>query len=146
MTPSLPRHKLLTLIIAILLLVVGCSAGGGPAIDATRAWFQALSELDFDGVLALTCSNVRVRNSIEARLDPFIDLKGALDALQGQFDFTGLKFEEKSNDGRTAVIHLSGQMELRALGQAEALEVFEDITVVNEGGTWKVCANPLNIR
>lgn len=146
MTPSLPRHKLLTLIIAILLLVVGCSAGGGPAIDATRAWFQALSELDFDGVLALTCSNARVRNSIEARLDPFIDLKGALDALQGQFDFTGLKFEEKSNDGRTAVIHLSGQMELRALGQAEALEVFEDITVVNEGGTWKVCANPLNIR
>lgn len=145
MTPSLPRHTLLTLIVATL-LIAGCSAGGGPAIDATRAWFQALSELDFDGVLALTCSNARVRNSLETRLDPFIDLKGTLDALQGQFDFSGLKFEEKSNDGRTAVIHLSGQMELRALGQAEALEVFEDITVVNEGGTWKVCANPLNIR
>ncbi len=135
--------QLISLLVAALLLVSGCSAGGGPAIDATRSWFQALSDLNFDEVLRLTCNNPRVRSEIETRLDPFIDLKSTLDALKGQFDFTNLKFEEKSNDGRSATIHLTGQMSLRALGQTEALEVYEDITVVNEGGAWKVCGNPL---
>jgi hypothetical protein len=127
------------------LLLSACSGGGGPAIDATRAWFQALANLDFDGVVKLTCSNPRVRNEIETKLDPFIDLKEELAALKGQFDFSGLKFEERSNDGRTASIRLSGTMTLRMLGQTEPLEIYEDLTVINESGTWKVCGNPLDL-
>ena len=94
--------------------------------------------------MKLTCATPAVRNEIAAKLDPFIDLKETLAALKGQFDFSNLKFEEKSNDGHSAVIRLTGSMTLRALGQTEALEVFEDITLVNDNGTWKVCANPLN--
>jgi len=138
-----PALTLYALVIAGLLLSA-CSGGGGPAIDATRAWFQALANLDFDGVVKLTCADSRVRNEIETKLDPFIDLKDTLAALKGQFDFSGLKFEEKANNGRTATIRLSGTMTLKALGQTEPLEVFEDLTVVNESGTWKVCGNPLN--
>jgi hypothetical protein len=131
-------------LIAVGLLVLSaCGGGGSPAIEGTRAWFQALADLRFDDVMNLTCSNVAVRNEIGAKLDPFIDLKDTLAALKGQFDFSNLKFEEKSNHGGTAVIHLSGSMVLKALGQTEALDVAEDISVVNEGGTWKVCANPL---
>lgn len=135
----------LVVLICGVLVLSGCSGGGSAAIDATRAWFQALSELDFDKVMSLTCSTPRVRTAVETALDPFIDLKGTLDALKGQFDFSGLKFEEKNNNNQVATVHISGQMSLRALGQSEALEVFEDITLVNEQGTWRVCANPLNL-
>ena len=133
------------LVCASLVLLTACSAGGGPAIDGTRNWFQALADLRLDDVLKLTCSNPRVRNAIELKLEPFAELKDALQSLKGQFDFSGLKFEEKSNDGKTAAIHLSGKMLLRALGQSQALDVFEDIPVVNENGVWKVCANPLDL-
>jgi hypothetical protein len=131
-------------LIAIGLLVLSaCGAGGSPAIEGTRAWFQALADLRFDDVMNLTCANTAIRNEIGAKLDPFIDLKPTLAALKGQFDFSNLKFEEKSNAGGTAVIRLSVSMVLKALGQTEAMDVAEDIAVVNEGGTWKVCANPL---
>ena len=93
--------------------------------------------------MKLTCSNSRVRSEIEQRLEPLVDIKDSLTALKGQFDFSGLKFEEKSNDGRTATIRLSGNMYLKALGQTEPLSLYEDITVVNESGVWKVCTNPL---
>jgi hypothetical protein len=136
-------RQFIQLIAACLILLTACSGGGSPAIDGTRAWFKALAELRFDDVMNLTCANVPVRNEIGAKLDPFIDLKPALAALKGQFDFSNLKFEEKTNNGRIAVIRLSGSMTLQALGQTEAMNVAEDITVVNESGAWKVCANPL---
>lgn len=137
-------RRVIPLIVASLIALTACSGGGSPAIEGTRAWFQALAELRFDDVMNLTCASVPVRNEIGAKLDPFIDLKETLAALKGQFDFSNLKFEEKTNNGRVAVIRLSGSMTLVALGQTEAMDVAEDITVVNENGTWKVCANPLN--
>ena len=148
MKSRLVRLKvLLTLLIAARpFLLTACGAGGGPAIDGTRNWFQALADLRVDDVLKLTCSNPRVRNEIEQKLEPFTDIKTTLQSLKGQFDFSGLKFEEKSNDGKTATIHLSGKMVLKALGQSQALDLFEDIPVVNESGVWKVCANPLDIQ
>ena len=136
-------RQLFPLIVASLIVLTACGGGGSPAIDGTRAWFQALAELRFDDVMNLTCANGPVRNEIAAKLDPFIDLKETLAALKGQFDFSSLKFEEKSNNGRVAVIRLSGSMTLVALGQTEAMDVAEDISVVNESGVWKVCANPL---
>ncbi len=137
-------RRVIPLIVAGLIVLAACSGGGSPAIEGTRAWFQALAELRFDDVMNLTCASVPVRNEIGAKLDPFIDLKETLAALKGQFDFSNLKFEEKTNNGRVAVIRLSGSMTLVALGQTEAMDVAEDITVVNENGVWKVCANPLN--
>lgn len=133
------------LLLASLLLLSACGAGGGPAIDATRSWLQALADLDFKQVMSQTCSNQQVRNEIEVRLDPFIDIQDTLQTLKGQFDFSGLKFEELSNDGRTARVRLSGKMALKVLGQNQALDVFEDLTVVKENDGWKVCANAANL-
>ena len=136
---------------AIVLLLVGalllsaCSSGGGPAIDATRSWLQSLAELNFKQVMDQTCANPKVRTEIEVRLDPFIDIQATLQTLKGQFDFSGLKFEEISNDGRTAQVRLSGKMVLKALGQSQALDVYEELTVVKENDKWKVCANAANL-
>jgi hypothetical protein len=132
-------------LLASLLLLSACSAGGGPAIDATRNWLQSLTDLNFKQVMDLTCANTKVRNEIEVRLDPFIDMQTTLQTLKGQFDFSGLKFEEISNDGRTAQIRLSGKMALKALGQSQALDVYEVLTIVKENDAWKVCANAANL-
>jgi len=137
------RVTLLLLISALLLSA--CSSGGGPAIDATRGWLKSLADLNFKQVMDQTCSNPKVRDQIQIRLDPFIDIQATLQTLKGQFDFSGLKFEELSNDGRTAQIRLSGKMVLKALGQSQALDVYEDLTVVKENDAWKVCVNAANL-
>ena len=126
-----------------VMLLAACGGGGGPAIDATRAWLQALSEFNFDQVMNLTCADKQVRSDIQQRLAPFNDISKAVTSLNGKFDFSGLKFEEKSNNGQTAMVHLSGSLALTALGQSQSLELNEEIQVVNEGGDWKVCGNPL---
>ena len=136
----------LTLWLAIVaFLLAGCSAGGGPAIDATRNWLQALADLNFKQVLNLTCSTPRVRNDVEVRLDPLIDIQETLQSLKGQYDFSGLKFEEVTNDGRTATVRLSGKLLLRVLGQAQEYEIYEEVGVVKEGDVWKVCNNAANL-
>jgi len=128
-----------------LLLLSACSAGGGPAIDAARNWLQALADLDFQQVLDLTCATPRIRNEVELRLDPLIDIQETLQALKGQYDFSGLKFEEMSNDGRAATVRLSGKLLLRVLGQEQVYEIYEDVGVVKENDVWKMCSNAANL-
>ena len=140
------RAVRLTLGLAIVaLLIAGCNAGGGPAIDATRSWLQALADLNFKQVLDLTCAVPRFRNEVELRLDPLIDIQETLQSLKGQYDFSGLKFEELRNDGRTASVRLSGKLLLKVLGQTQAYEIYEDVGVVNESDVWKVCSNAANL-
>ncbi len=143
------KHTLavrLTLGLAMMaLLIAGCSAGGGPAIDATRSWLQALADLNFKQVLDLTCSMPRMRNEVELRLDPLIDIQETLQSLKGQYDFSGLKFEELRNDGRTASVRLSGKLLLKVLGQTQVYEIYEEVGVVNESDVWKVCSNAANL-
>jgi hypothetical protein len=134
------RISLLFLSCAALLLTA-CTAGGGPAIDATRNWLQALADLNFQQVLNLTCTTPRVRNEVELRLDPLIDIQETLQSLKGQYDFSSLKFEEITNDGRSATVRLSGKLLLKALGQEQAYEIYEDVGVVKESDVWKVCGN-----
>jgi hypothetical protein len=129
----------------VAFLLAGCSAGGGPAIDATRNWLQALADLNFKQVLNLTCSTPRVHNAVELRLDPLIDIQETLQSLKGQYDFSGLKFEELSNDGRTATVRLSGKLLLKVLGQAQVYEIYEEVGLVNESDVWKVCNNAANL-
>jgi hypothetical protein len=143
MKPHLRTGILLVLCAALLL--AACNAGGGPAIDATRSWFQALANLDFKQVLDRTCSTPRVHNDVEVHLDPLIDMQETLQSLKGQYDFSGLKFEEVSNDGHTATVRLSGKLLLRVLGQAQAYDIYEDIGVVNENNVWKVCNNAASL-
>lgn len=131
--------------VAALLVLGACSAGGGPAIDATRSWLQALADLNFKQVLERTCSTPRIRNEVELRLDPLIDIQETLQSLKGQYDFSGLKFEEISNDGRSATVRLSGELLLKVLGQEQVFEIYEDVGVVKEKDIWKVCSNAANL-
>ena len=133
------------LLLCAALLLGACSAGGGPAIDATRSWLQALADLNFKQVLDLTCATPRIRNEVELRLDPLMDIQDTLQSLKGQYDFSGLKFEELSNDGRTATVRLSGKLLLTMLGQQQVYDIYEEVGVVKENDIWKVCSNAANL-
>ncbi len=135
----------LVLLLCVTLLLTACSAGGGPAIDATRNWLQALADLNFKQVLNLTCSTPRIHDAVELRLDPLIDIQETLQSLKGQYDFSGLKFEELSNDGHTATVRLSGKLLLKVLGQTQAYDIYEQVGVVNENDVWKVCSNAASL-
>ena len=93
----------------------------------------------------LTCSTPRIRNEVELRLDPLIDIQETLQSLKGQYDFSGLKFEELSNDGRSATVRLSGQLLLKMLGQEQVYDIYEVVGVVKENDVWKVCSNAANL-
>jgi hypothetical protein len=133
------------LLLAALLALTACSAGGSPAIDAARNWLQALADLNFKQVLDLTCSTPRIRNEVEVKLDPLIDIQETLQSLKGQYNFSGLKFEELSNDGRTATVRLSGQLLLKVLGQEQVFDIYEEVGVVKENDVWRVCSNAANL-
>jgi hypothetical protein len=133
------------LLLSVALILSACSAGGGPAMEATRNWLQALADLNFKQVLELTCSTPRIRNEVELRLDPLIDIQETLQSLKGQYDFSGLKFEEASNDGRTATVRLSGKLLLKVLGQEQVYDIYEEVGVVKENNAWKVCGNAANL-
>jgi hypothetical protein len=133
------------LVLVGLLVLTACNSGGGPAVDSLRNWLQALADLNFKQVMELTCSTPRVRDQVQQKLDPFIDIQETLQALKGQFDFTGLKFEEMSNDGHSARIRVSGTMLLKALGQNQAYELYETVTVVNEADAWRICNNAASL-
>jgi hypothetical protein len=133
------------LLLCVALLLTACSSGGGPAIDATRGWLQALADLDFKQVMDMTCSTPRIRNQVELRLDPLIDIQETLQSLKGQYDFSGLKFEELSNDGRSATVRLSGQLLLKMLGQEQIYDIYEEVGVVKENDVWKVCSSAANL-
>ncbi len=80
------------------------------------------------------------------RLDPLIDIQETLQSLKGQFDFSGLKFEELSNDGRTAHVRLSGKLAAQSAGsEHRRYEIYEDVGVVKENDVWKVCSNAANL-
>jgi hypothetical protein len=133
------------LLLCVALLLTACSSGGGPAVDATRGWLQTLAELDFKQVMEMTCSTPRIRNEVELRLDPLIDIQETLQSLKGQYDFSGLKFEELSNDGRSATVRLSGELLLKMLGQEQVYDIYEEVGVVKENDVWKVCSNAANL-
>ena len=135
----------LFLLLCAALLLSACNAGGGPAMDATRSWLQALADLNVKQVMDLTCANPRVRDQVQLRLDPLTDIQPTLQSLKGQYDFSGLKFEEISNDGRSATIRLSGKLLLTVLGQEQAYQIYENVGVVKENDVWKVCSNAANL-
>ena len=136
-------------VVVIVLIVVGilmsaCGGGGaGGPVGAVQSWLDGLTKFDFKAVTDLTCS--AQRQQIEQSLSFFSSSGQDLSALKNlfTFDFSKLKFEEKSNDGKAATVHLSGSMSVTAFGQSQNQDMNEDVSVVNENGGWKVCGNPL---
>ena len=141
------RISLVVSVVLVASVVMGAcgGAGGAGAAGAAKAWFEAFSQLDLNKVKDLTCDKEKA--SLEQAF-AFLGGTGSdtdLEALKElfQIDVAGLKYEEKNVSGSTATVYISGVLKVSALGQAQEQNIDEDVPVVNEGGTWKVCAASL---
>jgi hypothetical protein len=95
----------------------------------------AIETLDITQAQSLTCQAQRAR--VRESLAPFGNISELGEAFDINFD--ELIFEEQSNDGHTAIVHVSGKMTLSFLGQQETQEINEDHVLIKEEGKWVVC-------
>ena len=144
--------KRLSVVVVVVLVMSGLlsacggsGAAGGP-VGAVQGWLAAWTKFDSTAIGELTCADLKPQ--IDEALSLFNsgssgqDLSALKDLFS--FDFSKLTFEEKSNDGKTATVHVAGAMSVKALGQEQSQDMNEDVQVVNEGGNWKVCSNALS--
>jgi hypothetical protein len=95
----------------------------------------AVETFDLARAESLVCE--AQQSKVRASLEPFEDvatLGEAFDIGLGE-----LSFQEKSNDGNVAVVHVSGRLTINFLGQQEVQEVNEEHVVIRENGSWVVC-------
>jgi len=130
------QSRELWLCILVLLLLAGCKTETDP-VEVTRSFMMAIERLNITQAQSLVCQAQQAR--IQESLAPFGDISELGEAFDINFD--ELVFEEQSNDGSTAVVHVSGKMTLSFLGQQETQEIDEDHIVIKEEGKWLIC-NP----
>lgn len=143
---------LLVLLLVLSLGLVACGgsgdSGGGSASnspeDAIRSFMEGFAALDVDAMVAAVCDDVA-----EAGREAMAGLEQSLGGqdVEIAIDVSSLTYTVNSQDGNTAEVSISGQMVISAMGQdlpLDAAEMFggESVTVVNDGGTWKMCEAP----
>jgi hypothetical protein len=119
---------------AVLLLPFACDDGAGPT-EVMRSFFVAMEVRDLNSAEDLVCQ--RQQEEVRQILEPF----GQVTQLDEAFSlsFEDLVFEERNNDGQTAVIRVTGSVTLSFLGQEETQPVNEEHILMNENGRWVIC-------
>jgi hypothetical protein len=128
----------MVIVLSLVLSACGGGAGAAGAAGAAKAWFDAFAQLDLAKIKDLTCD--KEKSAMDQAFSVFSGAGGTdTQALKDLFkiDVSGLKFEDKGQ----GTVHISGAMKLSAFGQSQDQNIDEDIPMVNEGGTWKVCGN-----
>ena len=123
------------LLLSVILAILGaCDREQGP-VQVVRSFMTAVEAFDLGTAESLVCA--AQRSKVRTSLEPFEDvatLGEAFDISRGE-----LSFQERSNDGNVAVVHVSGELTVNFLGQQEVQEVDEEHVVIKENGHWLVC-------
>ena len=119
---------------AILLLLTACRQQGTP-VEVVQEFMAAIEQFDSAGAATRVCEAQQDR--VQTILDAFGEEAGMKEAINLAFD--KLAFEELSNDGEAAVVHVSGALVVSFLGHQERQIVNEEHVVVHEQGHWVVC-------
>jgi hypothetical protein len=122
------------LLLSVVVLLVACDGKESP-VEVVRSFMAAVETFDVATAEDLVCQARRAR--VRESLEPFDDVT----ELGGAFDLKidDLTFQERSNDGEVAVVHVSGKLTISYLGQQETQEIDEEHIIVREGGRWLVC-------
>jgi hypothetical protein len=126
------------LILSVWLSACGTGSAGG-AVGAVQNWLAVYAQYDSKGVIDLTCLAQKAQITQAVAEFNNTDLATLKDLFV--FNFARLTFKENSNDGKTAVIHLGGQMAVTIFGQTQNQDMDQDVPVVFENGQWKVCGS-----
>ncbi len=132
----------------ISLLMTACNTGStGEPQAPIRAFYEEFAKArpNYDSML---CEDSQVRNSVENGAT-FTHLALVVMAQSGPatLGYQDLRFENKSNDGKTAVVRATGAFSVSLPTGPVTLppdlsHIDKEITVINENGQWKMCSNP----
>jgi hypothetical protein len=128
------RRRFALLCTGILLLLAACGQKATPT-EVVQEFMAAIEQFDSASAAARVCEAQKDR--VESILDAFGEEAGLEEAIDLAFD--KLAFEELSNDGEAAVVHVSGALVVSFLGHQERQIVNEEHVVVQEEGHWVVC-------
>jgi hypothetical protein len=127
-------HRI-ALVLTGVVLVLGACRGETTPVEVMQALMSEVGNLDGSRAQSFVCEKKqdRVRETLESF--------DGNDAVGEAFDlaFDELTFEEVSNDGTTAIVHVSGWLVISFLGQQESQVVDEDHLLIREGKRWVVC-------
>jgi hypothetical protein len=112
-----------------------CDKDPASPVEVVESFMTAIDDFDLAAAEDLVCEaqQGRLRNSLE----PFYGVTELTEAFD--LSFGDLSIEERSNDGETAIVHVSGSVTVAFLGQDDVQEVNEDHVVLKENGRWVVC-------
>jgi hypothetical protein len=116
-----------------ILLLAGCEGELSP-VEVVQSFMTAVETLDTTEVEALVCQSAKAK--VRESLAPF---RSIARPETFDIDLKDLVFQEQSNNGEVAVVHVSGELTLVFLGQQETREINENHTVIKESGRWLVC-------
>jgi hypothetical protein len=125
--------RLFTLVCVILSLVA-CADKQSP-VEVVESFMTAVEAFDLDTAASLVCA--AQQDKVRKGLEPFYEVTRPGEAFD--LSFHELSFEERSNDGEMAVVHVGGLLRLSFLGQEDIQEVNEEHIVVRENGRWVIC-------
>ena len=118
---------------------------------AIKALLQELAkpkaQWDRTAIENLVCA--AKQGELISKAEVFLNLNAGLgtDWDTASYDFPGVMLEEKSNDGQTAIVLMTGTRGIKTAagpvaGSSKPLKAA--ITLVKEGGAWKVCSDFFN--
>jgi hypothetical protein len=123
------------LLLGVILAILGACGGEQGPVQVVQSFMTAVEAFDLGTAESLVCE--AQRGKVRTSLEPFEDIA----TLGEAFDISlgELSFQERSNDGNVAVVHVSGKLTVNFLGQQEVQEVNEEHVVIKENGHWLVC-------
>lgn len=137
------RVLLITAMMIIALVSAACGGGGGgggsgSATDAAKTFFEALIKADGNALRGSLCAaqQAAITDEVVSSLASSIGGTGA------ELDTSGITY---TLEGTNVV--LGGTMKVSVQGQSVDVPMSQfplgSLPVVEEGGGWKVCINPL---
>lgn len=125
------------LVLAGVVLVTGCSAGG-PAGTARR-WYKAVATGDGATALSLTCREYQSQVQMAGFLTAGLGLLSGGSSPKVAANMSDLEFSTISQDGDAATVHAQGEIIVSLFGAAMPEEINSSLALVREEGKWKVC-------
>lgn len=139
--PSWLRRRFVLLALFLTVLMPACGNGAGGPEEAAEDWFVAINADDTYAAEELTC--VPLREELRAQLEAGSGLAQLGQALFAGLDvereFVNMRYTVVEQTEATAIVELTGEMQVTVNGSPDSFPMQERWTMVLEDNAWRWC-------